>query len=100
MHFNGQRQVIGQMCPRLVAEDSRVMAAGIAQVDPVEAQQRESRRIRLGRAPVMTFEGLVQVIAAGEGGVALELPVIEIAGDNHRCIFGQRFKQLTEELQL
>ena len=71
MHFNRQWQVIGQMRPRLVAEDLRVMTTGIAQVDPVQSQQRKTCRVGLGRAPMVALERFVQVVTTGEGGVAL-----------------------------
>ena len=100
MHFNGQRQMVREMRPRFVAEDLRVVATGIAQINPIQSQQREPRGVGLGRAAVMAFEGFVQVVAAGEGDVALQLLVIEVAGDDHRRIVGQRFEQLAEQLQL
>ena len=72
--------MIRQMRPWPAAQYSRFVAAGVAQVNPVQAQQRKPRRIGFGRTTVVTFEGFVQVVTAGEGGVALQLPVVEVAG--------------------
>ncbi|MNG26444.1 hypothetical protein D3C84_1114410 [compost metagenome] len=72
------------------------MAAGVAQVNAVQAQQRKPRRVSLGGTAVMAFEGFVQVVAPGEGGVALQLPVVEIASDDHRRCVRQGFEQLAE----
>ncbi|MNF94499.1 hypothetical protein D3C84_772110 [compost metagenome] len=76
------------------------MTAGIAQVNAVQAQQGKPGRVGFGGSPMMTLEGFVQVVAPGQGEVALKLPVIEIAGDDHRRIARQRLKQLAEQGQL
>lgn len=89
MHFHRQRQMIRQMSPRFASQYPRFVTIGIAQIDPVQAQQRKPRRIGFGRTTMMTFEGFVQVVTTGEGGVALQLPVVEVAGDDHRGIVGQ-----------
>lgn len=96
MHFHRQRQVIRQMRPGLVPQYSRLMTAGIAQINPIQTQQRKARRIGLCRATEVTLEGFMQIVASGEGGIALQLPVVEVAGDNHRCIIGQGFEQLAQ----
>ena len=48
----------------------------------------------------MAFERLMQIVSLGEGGVALQLPVVEVASDDHRGVVGQGFEQLAEQLQL
>ncbi|MNU11054.1 hypothetical protein D3C72_2586130 [compost metagenome] len=63
--------MIGQMRPGLTPEDARLMTVGVAQVDAVQAQQGKTRRVSLGGSAVVALEGFVQVIVAGEGGVAL-----------------------------
>ena len=72
------------------------MAAGIAQVDTIQAQQWPARRIALGHLAMMAFKYLMQVVALAQGGVALLLPVIEITGNDHRLMGRQRFEQLVE----
>ena len=86
VHFNRQWQMIRQVRPGLVPEDFRIVATGIAQVDPVQAQQWKTRRVGFCRTAMVAFEGFVQVVAAGEGGVALQLPVVEVPGDDHRSL--------------
>ncbi|MNK95533.1 hypothetical protein D3C87_1157720 [compost metagenome] len=76
------------------------MAAGVAQVDAVQAQQGKPRGVGFGRTTMVAFEGFVQVIAAGQGGITLHLPVVEVAGNDHRRIIRQGLEELTEQLQL
>lgn len=100
MHFHCQRQMVGKVGPRLVPEYLRLMAAGIAQVDAIQAQQGEPRGVGFGRAAMVALEGFVQVVAAGKGGIALHLPVVEVAGNDHRRIIRQGLEELAEQLQL
>lgn len=92
--------MVGKVRPRLVSEYLRLMAAGIAQVDAIQAQQGEPRWVGFGRAAMVAFEGFVQVVAAGKGGIALHLPVVEVAGNDHRRIIRQGLEELAEQLQL
>ncbi|MNG20319.1 hypothetical protein D3C84_1045630 [compost metagenome] len=88
------------MRPGFVAEDLRGVAAGVAQVNAVQAQQREAGRIGPGGATVVVLEGFMQIATAGEGEIATQLPVVEVAGDDHRGVLGQRIEQLAEQFEL
>ncbi|MNY77450.1 hypothetical protein D3C86_2173540 [compost metagenome] len=81
-----------------MTQNSRLMAAGVTQVNPVQAQQGKACRVGFGRAPVVAFERLMQVVATREGGVAPQLPIVEVAGNDDRSIVGQGFEQLAEQL--
>ena len=77
------------MGPGFIAQYLRGMAGGVAQVDAVQAQQREASRVSPGGAAEVVLEGFVQVTTAGEGEVAAQLPVVEVTGDDHWRILGQ-----------
>nr|GEZ90996.1 hypothetical protein [Tanacetum cinerariifolium] len=86
--------------PRPRAEDHRLVTGGVAQVDAVKAQHREARGVGLRQTAVSAFKGLVQIAATLQAFVALQLPVVEVASDDHRGIVGQRVKQIAEQVQL
>ncbi len=48
----------------------------------------------------MALEGFVQVVPSPQGDIAVHLPVVEVAGDDHRRLGGQGFEQLAQQGQL
>ena len=48
----------------------------------------------------MAFKHFMQVITLREGGIALQLPVIEITGNDHRLMGRQGLEQLVEQYDL
>ncbi|PAV93522.1 hypothetical protein WR25_01577 [Diploscapter pachys] len=76
------------------------MAVGIAQVHAVQAQQGQAGGIGAGEQAVVALERLVQVAVQAQGPVAAQLPVVEVAGDDHRGAGGQGVEQLAQQMQL
>ncbi|MOA19945.1 hypothetical protein D3C78_1403570 [compost metagenome] len=64
------------------------MAVGVAQVDTVQAQQRQACRVGPRQQAVMTLECFMQAPVQAQGTVAVQLPVIEVAGNDHRGVSG------------
>ncbi|EXF46731.1 hypothetical protein BAY1663_00895 [Pseudomonas sp. BAY1663] len=76
------------------------MAAGIAYVDAIQAQQWPARREGLGHLPLGDGERLVQPRAAVECAGGFQPPVVEVAGHHHRRAFGKGVEQIAEQFEL
>src|SRR3954463_10103892 len=88
------------MRPRPGAEDFWIVAGRVAQVDPVQAQHRQSGRVGLGQPPLTALESLMQVAAALKAVVAFQLPVVEVASDYRRGIVRQLVEKVAQQVQL
>lgn len=86
------------MRPRVLRQHLGSAGHGIAQVDAVQAQQRQTRRKTARRGAEMLAEGLYQVFA--QHGIGLQPPIVEIAGDDYRRLGRQAVEQVQQQLYL
>src|SRR5947207_5939701 len=77
-----ERDVVREPGPRTAHMALDAVELEIADVDAVEREQRQPRRVAARMPPLGALENLVEAQRLGELHARLALPVVEVAGDH------------------